>query len=83
MDVKHLTVMDILKANKEIVAEARDEIRRSIMEVQEDRAKVEDACMKLRELMELSNDRLQRLDLISEHMSTQLKALVLAIEAQK
>jgi len=76
-------VMDILKASKELVAEVRDEIRRSLMEVQEDRVKVEDACMKLRELIELSNDRFQRLDLTSEQMSGQLKALVLAIEAQK
>jgi hypothetical protein len=81
--VKHMTLIEVLKASKEIVAETRDEIRRAIMEIQEDRVKVENECMKLRELIELSNDRFQRLDQLTNIMSSHLKVLVLAIEAQK
>jgi hypothetical protein len=78
--VKHMTMMDVLKANKELVAVTRDEIRWSIVEVQEGRVEFEDEYVELRDLMELSMDKMQELDRLTNIMSTKIKVLVLAIK---
>ncbi len=76
MAVTHLSMMDILKANKEIVAEMRDRIRQVLFELEENRTELQELFIE----QELLMVQFQEVDQLSDRMSSQLKALVLAIE---